>query len=62
MNLTKSTSKVEHLPYSEAYSFGYEDMQRRVPDISKIKKTINWVPKRDINEIIVDTASYFKNL
>ena len=62
VNLTKSTSKVEHLPYSEAYSFGYEDMQRRVPDISKIKKTINWVPKRDINEIIVDTASYFKNL
>ena len=62
VNLTKSKSKVEHLPYSEAYSFGYEDMQRRVPDISKIKKTINWVPKRDINEIIVDTASYFKNL
>lgn len=62
VNLTKSKSKVGHLPYSEAYSFGYEDMQRRVPDISKIKKTINWVPKRDINEIIVDTASYFKNL
>ena len=41
---TKSQSKITFTSYSDAYPAGFEDMQRRVPDITKIKNTINWSP------------------
>jgi UDP-glucose 4-epimerase len=49
---TKSTSQIKHIPYSDAYPPGFEDMQRRVPDISKIKKTIGWSPTHSLDSII----------
>ncbi len=54
---TKSGSTIEYIPYEQAYVAGFEDMQRRVPDIAKIKKTINWSPKRDLVQIISDVAT-----
>jgi UDP-glucose 4-epimerase len=54
---TKSKSTISHINYSDAYPAGFEDMQRRVPDISKIKATINWVPQRDLPTIIRDVAT-----
>ena len=54
---TKSQSTISHINYSDAYPTGFEDMQRRVPDISKIKATINWAPQRDLATIIRDVAA-----
>ncbi len=53
---TKSASAIRFVPYSDAYPAGFEDMQRRVPDISKIRKTINWEPKHSLDSIIDSVA------
>ena len=49
---TKSTSTTRFIPYSDAYPSGFEDMQRRVPDISKIRKAIGWEPQHSLDSII----------
>jgi UDP-glucose 4-epimerase len=49
---TKSTSKIRYIPYSDAYPEGFEDMQRRLPDISKINAAIAWEPRHDLESII----------
>ncbi len=49
---TESKSTVEYIPYAKAYPLGFEDMQRRVPDISKVKKAINWEPRYTLESII----------
>jgi UDP-glucose 4-epimerase len=54
---TNSTSTITYTPYIDAYPAGFEDMQRRVPDITKIKKTINWSPVNTLDSIIDDVAS-----
>jgi UDP-glucose 4-epimerase len=55
---TNSKSTIEYIPYEKAYAPGFEDMQRRVPDISKIKEAIKWQPQRDLTQIISDVASH----
>jgi UDP-glucose 4-epimerase len=54
--VTGSQSQITYTPYSEAYPAGFEDIQRRVPDISKIKSAINWAPTKDLKQIISDIA------
>ena len=54
---TKSISTIKFVPYSEAYPAGFEDMQRRVPDISKIRKSIGWQPKHSLDSIIDSVAA-----
>jgi UDP-glucose 4-epimerase len=54
---THSTSTITYTTYEDAYPVGFEDMQRRVPDITKIKKTINWAPANTLDSIIDDVAS-----
>jgi len=58
---TNSKSTIEYIPYEKAYAPGFEDMQRRVPDISKIKEAIKWQPQRDLTQIISDVASHITN-
>ena len=58
IKLTNSTSQIEFLPYSQAYGYGFEDMQRRVPDISKIKSHVQWQPLINLNQIILDVAKH----
>jgi UDP-glucose 4-epimerase len=53
---TGSQSPITYTPYSEAYPAGFEDIQRRVPDISKVKSAIGWGPTKDLNQIISDIA------
>ena len=53
---TKSQSVITYTSYSDAYTAGFEDIQRRVPDISKIKQAIGWVPTKDLETIIKDIA------
>jgi UDP-glucose 4-epimerase len=54
---TNSTSTITYTKYEDAYPAGFEDMQRRVPDITKIKNTINWAPANTLDSIIDDVAS-----
>jgi UDP-glucose 4-epimerase len=56
---TKSTSKITFTAYSDAYPAGFEDMQRRVPDITKAKSALNWKPTRSLDKIISDVAASF---
>jgi UDP-glucose 4-epimerase len=56
--VTASQSAITYTPYSEAYPAGFEDIQRRVPDITKVKSAINWAPTRDLQQIISDIAAY----
>jgi UDP-glucose 4-epimerase len=58
---TKSTSTTRFIPYTDAYPAGFEDMQRRVPDISKIKKAIGWEPKHSLDSIIDSVAASLKS-
>ena len=58
---TKSQSSIEYIPYEKAYAPGFEDMQRRVPDISKIKQNLNWAPKKNLSQIIADVAAHISN-
>jgi UDP-glucose 4-epimerase len=57
---TNSSSKITYTPYESAYPAGYEDMQRRVPDISKIKSSIGWAPVHNLDSIIVDVSAEMK--
>jgi UDP-glucose 4-epimerase len=56
---TKSSSTIKFIPYSEAYLAGFEDMQRRVPDITKIKNAVNWQPTHNLDSIIDSVAQDF---
>ncbi len=58
---TKSESTTKFIPYSEAYPAGFEDMQRRVPDISKIRKSIGWEPQHSLDSIIDSVAASLKS-
>jgi UDP-glucose 4-epimerase len=55
---TGSKSEITYTPYSEAYPAGFEDIQRRVPDISKVKGVIGWAPTKDLKQIISDIAAH----
>jgi UDP-glucose 4-epimerase len=57
---TGSSSTITYTPYDEAYPAGYEDMQRRVPDITKIKTSIGWVPQNTLDSIIDDVVAEMK--
>jgi UDP-glucose 4-epimerase len=53
---TNSKSTISYTPYSEAYPPGYEDMQRRVPDTTKLQKHLSWKPEHNLESIIGDVA------
>jgi len=58
IEITGSKSSIEKIAYDKAYPEGFEDMQRRVPDISKIKQTLGWEPTINLDQIIKDIASF----
>jgi UDP-glucose 4-epimerase len=58
IEITGSTSRIEKIAYENAYPGGFEDMQRRVPDISKIKRVLGWSPEINLDQIIKDIASF----
>ena len=57
IELTGSSSTIEKIAYEKAYPEGFEDMQRRVPDISKIKRVLGWTPEINLDQIIKDIAA-----
>jgi UDP-glucose 4-epimerase len=58
IEITGSTSSIERIAYEKAYPEGFEDMQRRVPDISKIKQVLDWSPEINLDQIIRDIAAF----
>lgn len=58
IKITKSSSKLEYIPYEKAYEEGFEDMQRRVPDTTKLNKLIGFKPTYTLSEIIKDIVKY----
>ena len=55
-----SKSELVYIPYDQAYEEGFEDMQRRVPDITKIANLIGFKPTYTLDNIIHDVIDYFK--
>jgi UDP-glucose 4-epimerase len=55
---TNSSSLISHTPYAEAYPPGYEDMQRRVPDTTKLRSRIKWKPTHNLESIIKDVMAH----
>lgn len=54
---TGSTSEIRLVPYSDVYPVGFEDMARRLPDVSKLERTIGFRPRRPLAEIIRDIVA-----
>ena len=58
--LTGSTSSIKIVPYDEAYESGFEDMPRRVPDLSKAHKMIGYETKHTLDDILTQVIDYFR--
>lgn len=52
-----SSSQIEYVPFDRAYSGGFEEIMRRIPDIGKIRALIGFEPKQDIDDIIRDVIA-----
>jgi len=52
-----SSSEIVHIPYAEAYAAGFEDMQRRVPDVNKLEKLTGFRPSIPLNRIVADVVA-----
>lgn len=61
IEMTDSKSKIVHLSYADAYKSGFEDMERRVPNIERIKKLTGWAPTRNLETIIRDVATHLRS-
>ena len=59
-DLSGSTSPLKFVPYDQAYELGFEDMPRRVPDLTKITAMINYRPKYTLDDILVQVIDYFR--
>ena len=57
---TSSKSEIVYIPYEEAYGNGFEDMERRVPNIDLINQLVGWKPKRELTTIISDISAEMK--
>ena len=55
--VTASPSEIELVPYDKAYETGFEDMQRRVPDTTKIRALTGWAPTRSLADILGETVA-----
>jgi len=60
IDVTGSKSKICYVPYSQAYGDGFEDMERRVPNIELINKLVGWKPVRDLSTMIKDISTEMK--
>lgn len=60
--LSGSTSEIVHIPYGEAYEAGFEDMPRRVPDVSKLSALIGFRPERTLEAILEAVIAFHRGL
>ncbi len=59
--LTGSTSQIRYVPYTEAYGPGFEDMNRRIPDISKSQRWLGYQPKYGLEDILQDVIAFVRH-
>ena len=59
-SLTGSSSDIVLVPYEQAYGEGFEDMQRRLPDIGRIQQLLGWTPEYSLDQIILDIADWLR--
>ena len=59
-SMTGSCSPIQYIPYDEAYETGFEDMPRRVPDISKIRELVGYEPKVPLDDIIRSVIDHMR--
>ncbi|HEX7974726.1 MAG TPA: hypothetical protein VF498_09980, partial [Anaerolineales bacterium] len=52
--------RIVFVPYEQAYAAGFEDMRKRVPDISKIEAYTGWTPQRSLEDTLLDVVGEFK--
>jgi UDP-glucose 4-epimerase len=55
---TGSGSRIVRIPYDQAYEVGFEDMQRRVPDLGRIRSLTGWEPRRTLDDILADVIAH----
>jgi UDP-glucose 4-epimerase len=58
--MTASSSTIVRVPYDQAYEAGFEDMPRRVPDISKLRALVGYEPTVDLDQILERVIEYFR--
>ena len=56
--MTGSTSRIDHIPFEDAYLEGFEDMERRVPDITKIRNLVGYKNTHTLDDILTKVISY----
>jgi len=59
--MTNSSSEIEYIPYDKAYGPGFEDMERRCPNIEKLKALTGYEPSHDLTAIIQSVIDYYKS-
>ena len=60
--LAASGSEIVTIPYEKAYEAGFEDMPRRVPDITRIKALVGYEPTVELDETLTRVIEYFRQL
>jgi len=58
--LTRSKSRISYIPYAKVYGSGFEDMARRQPDLTKIKKVIRYQPKVNLEQSLLKIIRYYE--
>jgi UDP-glucose 4-epimerase len=56
--MTGSASEIVHVPYEQAYQEGFEDMERRVPDITRIRNLVGYRNTHTLDEILAEVIAY----
>jgi UDP-glucose 4-epimerase len=60
LSLVGSSSDIVFVPYEQAYGEGFEDMQRRLPDIRRIQQLVGWTPEFTLDQTILDIAAWLR--
>ena len=57
----RSRSEIVHVPYESAYGPGFDDMRRRVPDLTRVRELIGWAPRHNLDAIITQVAEAMRS-
>ena len=60
--LTQSKSEIKFSPYQEVFGEEFEDLRVRIPDTSRISRTVNFAPKFDLEDILKDVIEYYRKV
>lgn len=58
--LTGSSSEIRLLPYDQAYERGFEDMRRRVPDLTRVKTVVGYAPRYTLRDTLLDVIDWLR--